>query len=211
FVTGRREAPLQALAQQHGDRIAFMIGDVSQSKAAEKIVAACVQRFGRLDILVNNAGIAPFMPLAEMDDETIDAVLATNLAGPLRMARAALEPLARTRGQVISVSSTVTKAVMPGAVVYGASKAGLDYMTKVLAVEAASKGIRVNAIAPGATETDLLKQAMPSEAIDQLSEQTPLGRLGTPNDIAKVLTLLASDDAGWVTGQVLAASGGFML
>ena len=208
FITGRREEPLKSTAEA---RVAWATGDVAKSGESKRIVGEVLSKWGRLDVLVNNAGAGVMGPLVETNDEGIDLCLSVNLGGMLRFSREALSPLAQTKGQIINISSTVANVAMAGAVAYGASKAAVDHATRSLAAEVGPMGVRVNAVQPGPTETDMLNSAMTDEMKQMYIQQTPMGRLGTPNDIAGAVVLLASDKAGWVTGQVIASSGGAMI
>jgi NAD(P)-dependent dehydrogenase (short-subunit alcohol dehydrogenase family) len=212
-VTGRREAPLRALAaDQQG--IDYLVADAGVPDDAPRTIAAVIERWGRLDVLVNNAGAGSILPLAGAGAAQIRQIFDVNVIGPSLLASAALPYLRASHGVIINVSSTFGHKA--GALLshYGASKAALEHMTRCWALELAADGVRVNAIAAGPTETDFLAERMglSEQQITAVKEQEtrsiPLGWRGVPDDVAGMLVALASKDAGWVTGQVLAVDGG---
>ncbi len=211
LVVGRREAPLSELAAKYNGQIKFLTADVTEPGAARAIVDHAIAEFGRLDILVNNAGIIEIKPLIEFTDDQIDQLFITNVRALLAMSREAVPALEQSKGSIVNISSIAGQTAMPGMSAYAATKSSVDRISKILAAELGPNGIRVNAVAPGLTQTDMLAN-MPGEAVDQLvNESTALRRLGEPEDIARSITWLASDSSGWVTGQVIQASGGLML
>ncbi|MBL4846579.1 MAG: SDR family oxidoreductase [Planctomycetes bacterium] len=211
-VVGRREAPLKELADSAPDAIAYTLADVTKSEDLRAAVAFTVKRFGRLDVLVNNAGAFVAGPLVETSDEQIAQLLNVNVAGVLLASREALNELSKTKGSIVNVSSTVATGVIPGMVLYSATKAAVDQLTRVLAAEVGPAGVRVNTVSPGITQTDMAAPLLNDDATREgMVADTPLGRVGLPEDIARVATFLASDEAGWVTGQIVAASGGLLL
>lgn len=211
MVTGRREEPLRELVKSDPEHIAWFTGDVSVREDAPRMIQAVTERFGRLDILVNNAAMSEGGDkLIDTDDEVLEKMIAVDLTGGLRLAREALKVFPKGSGQIINISSTAVNATYPGYSVYTAAKAGVEQWTRNLAAEVGSRGVRVNSVAPGATQTEGTR-GIPDEVKEQLKQQTPLGRLGTPEDVARVVRLIASDEAAWVTGQVIAASGGLWL
>lgn len=211
-ITGRREEPLKNLSAAHPDQVAYIQADVAQPGDAKKAVDFTINAFGRLDVLVNNAGTFSMAPLVEVSDEEIARVFAVNVQGLLSFSREAIPHLAKTKGSIVNTSSTVATGVMPGASVYSGSKAAVDHITRILAAELGPMGIRVNAVSPGLTRTDMSAPITShDETLQGMVAQTPLGRLGEPIDIARVVAFAASDDAGWVTGQIIASSGGIML
>lgn len=209
-VMGRREAPLAALAQWRPESVGYVVGDVSDPSDRKRAVACTMETFGRLSILVNAAGAVTMGPLADTSDEELARMFAVNAIGPAALIREALPQLAKAKGCVINIASTATNAATPGVSAYGASKAALVYITRCLAAELGPQRVRVNAVQPGFTETELA-QSVPQSVKEQMIAMTPLGRAGQPQDIASVVAFLASDEAGWVTGQVVDASGGMML
>lgn len=217
FVVGRRRDPLAGLADTAADRVGYLPLDVTAHDASKRAVAACVETFGRLDVLINNAGMSLNRQISETTDADMDTVLDLNLKAPLRLVREALPHLRVQKGCVVNVSSTLARWSMSGTTIYATSKAALERMTRTLAVELGPLGVRINAVAPGVTETAMdAPQSDTPEASDQFSAdaiiaQTPLGRIGLPHDIALAIAFLASDEAAWITGQTLQSSGGFML
>jgi 3-oxoacyl-[acyl-carrier protein] reductase len=182
--------------------------DVTDAGASERLIALTLERHARVDILVNNAGIARDQLLLRMKREDWDAVLATNLTAAFTLTQAVLKPMIRQRGgRIISISSVVGQRGNAGQANYAASKAGLIGFTKAVALEVASRGITVNVVAPGLIETDMTR-AMSGEARDEWASKIPLRRLGTPADIASAVCFLASDEASYITGHVLAVNGG---
>jgi 3-oxoacyl-[acyl-carrier protein] reductase len=202
-------------ARQVADEIAAAGGrsetaalDVTEAGAPEALVAAAIERHGRIDILVNNAGIARDQLMLRMKREDWDAVIATNLTAAFALTQAVLKPMIRQRaGRVICISSVVGQSGNAGQANYAASKAGLIGFAKAAALEVASRGITVNVVAPGLIETDMTR-AMTGSAREEWASKIPLRRLGTPDDIAAAVCFLASDEASYITGHVLAVNGG---
>lgn len=186
-------------------------GDVSSFDEAKALVDAAMERFGRIDVLVNNAGITPDGLLMRMSEEAFDQVLSINLKGAFNMMRHASGIMARQRsGRIVNISSVVGLMGNAGQVNYAASKAGLLGMTKSVAREFASRNVTANAIAPGFIETDMTA-ALPEKATTELSSRIPLGRLGKAQDVAEAVAFLASDKAGYITGQTLVVDGGMVM
>ena len=208
-VTGRREAPLAALAAQDPDALAFVTGDVSRTGDPQRLVDFTLERFGRLDVLVNNAALHFSAPLGETEDSAIDELFGVNVRGLLSLTREALPHLEAAKGSVVNISSVVSRGVFPNYAVYASSKATVDHITRTLANELGPRGVRVNAAAPGLTATDMSAaiRENPEFAAAMIAD-TPLGRIGDPQDIAPAILFLASAQASWITGQVLQASGG---
>jgi NAD(P)-dependent dehydrogenase (short-subunit alcohol dehydrogenase family) len=211
-IVGRRASVLEATVKELGESAQFVVGDVGKSGDPKAIVDEVIKRHGRLDVVVNNAGTLTMGPIIELDDEEVERVFRTNVFSILAMSRESLPHLIKTKGSIINISSTLSTSVMPGVSVYAASKAAVDHITKTLAVESGPSGVRVNAVAPGLTATDMPAEASPDGQMQEMMvSQTPMGRIGEPQDIARIVRLLASDDAGWVTGQIVQVSGGLML
>jgi 3-oxoacyl-[acyl-carrier protein] reductase len=195
-----------------GGRAIALVGDVAVAAQAAKLVADTVAEFGRLDILVNNAGITRDNLTMRMSEDDWDAVLGTNLKGAFLCSKAALRPLlkARESGRIISISSVVGIMGNAGQVNYSSAKAGLIGMTKSLAREVASRGITVNAVAPGFIRTDMTA-ALGSDVQDGILKTIPLGYLGESTDIADTVAFLASPAARYITGQVISVDGGMAM
>ncbi len=186
-------------------------GDVRIAAEANALVQKALDTYGRLDILVNNAGTTRDTLLLRMSDEDWDIVLETNLKGVFHCTKAALRPMIRQRyGRIISVSSVSGLAGNVGQANYAAAKAGIIAFTKSVAKEVGSRGITVNAIAPGYVPTDLTS-TLPQQLITEAVSRTPLGRMGTPEDMGYAVAFLASDEAGFITGQVLSVDGGLAM
>ena len=185
--------------------------DVSDAAQVKELMDAALAKFGRIDILVNNAGITRDGLLMTMKEEDFDAVTATNLKGTFLCMKAVARQMMRQRcGRIVNLSSVVGLRGNAGQVNYAASKAGVIGMTKSLAKELASRGVTVNAVAPGFIDTDMTA-AMPEAAKTATLATIPMGRLGAPEDVARAVAFLASDEAAYITGQVLAVDGGMAM
>jgi 3-oxoacyl-[acyl-carrier protein] reductase len=185
--------------------------DVTVPEEITRTVAGIVETHGRLDILVNNAGIARDQLLLRLKREDWDAVIATNLTAAYAVTQAVLKPMIRQRGgRIVCIASVVGQAGNAGQANYAASKAGLIGFAKSVALEVASRGVTVNVVAPGMIETDMTR-AITERAHEDWSARIPLRRLGTGDDIASAVCFLASDEASYITGQVLAVNGGMYL
>jgi 3-oxoacyl-[acyl-carrier protein] reductase len=185
--------------------------DVTDPASVEALIGGVVTGHGRLDILVNNAGITRDQLMLRMKRSDWDEVIATNLTSAFTCAQAAIKPMVKQRsGRIISVSSVVGQAGNAGQANYAASKAGLIGFSKALARELASRNITVNVVAPGLVETDMTR-AVTERAKGDWASQIPLGRVGTPDDIAAAVCFLASDEASYITGHVLAVNGGMYM
>ncbi len=184
---------------------------VSDFAAVEEMIKTLVKKLGRIDILVNNAGITRDDLLMKMKEEAFDAVIATNLKGSFNTMRHIARPMLKQKGGcIINISSVSGIMGNPGQMNYCASKAGVIGMTKSMARELASRNIRVNAVAPGFIDTEMT-QAMTDSAKEAGLAQVPLGRMGTPEDIANTVAFLASDRASYITGQVICVDGGMAM
>jgi 3-oxoacyl-[acyl-carrier protein] reductase len=194
-----------------GGRAEALSLDVTDTASLEKVPAGIVERHGRLDIVVSNAGIARDQLLMRMRREDWDAVIATNLTATFVLTQAAMRPMLKQRGgRIIAVGSVVGQTGNAGQVNYAASKAGLIGFCKSLAREVASRGVTVNVIAPGFVDTDMTR-AIAEKAEADWSTQIPLGRLGNVDDVAAAACYLASDEASYITGHVLAVNGGMYM
>lgn len=197
--------------QQAGTEAIGVRADVAVSRDVEQLIEATKERFGRVDILVNNAGITRDGLLLRMKDEDWDAVLDVNLKGAFLCTRAVARLMTRQRsGRIINISSVVGQMGNPGQANYCASKAGLHGLTRATARELAKRNITVNAVAPGFIQTDMT-DALSEEQHAELLEQVPLARLGQVDDVAAAVLFLASDQAGYVTGQVIGVNGGMYM
>jgi NAD(P)-dependent dehydrogenase (short-subunit alcohol dehydrogenase family) len=215
MISGRREAPLAEVAGAH-PAVGYHVADVSDGDQAQALVQRTVDTYGRLDTLVNNAGVFSPTPVGATEPRRVAELFHTNVFAPVHLLQAAVPHLRAIGGSVVNVSSAVAHHP-PGAGVsiYGASKAALDYLTRSWALELAEHGIRVNAVAPGPTDT-LIRAPDVSVEENELrkkaqGEQLPLRRLGEPAEVARWIHLLAEPASSWVTGQVIAVDGGMTL
>ncbi len=194
-----------------GRRVDCIAADISTADGAGAAIEAAMQNFGRLDVLVNNAGITRDTLLMRMSEEDWDEVLTTNLKGAFLTSKAAIRPMLRQRsGRIVNVSSVVGQVGNAGQANYAAAKAGLIGFTKSLAKEVGSRGITVNAIAPGFIATRMT-DGLSDEIKATLLERTPLGRFGTPEDIAGAVAFLVGPDASFITGHTLTVDGGLFM
>ena len=205
---GENAQPVAEAIAASGGRAEAASLDITVAGAPERLVASTLEKHGRVDILVNNAGIARDQLMLRMKREDWDAVLATNLTAAFTLTQAVLKPMIRRRGgRIISIGSVVGQSGNAGQANYAASKAGLIGFTKAVALEVASRGITVNVVAPGMIETDMTR-GLTETARDEWASRIPLRRLGTPADVASAVCFLASDEASYITGHVLAVNGG---
>ncbi|MFM0038200.1 3-oxoacyl-ACP reductase FabG [Paraburkholderia strydomiana] len=185
--------------------------DVNDAAAAEALIEGAVKEFGALHVLVNNAGITQDQLAMRMKDDDWDAVIDTNLKSVFRLSRAVLRPMMKAKGgRIINITSVVGSSGNPGQINYAAAKAGVAGMTRSLAREIGSRNITVNCVAPGFIDTDMTK-GLPEEQQTALKTQIPLGRLGSPEDIAHAVAFLASPQAGYITGTTLHVNGGMYM
>ncbi|EJC69961.1 glucose 1-dehydrogenase [Rhizobium sp. 1AS11] len=203
------DAVVEAISAAGGKAIAVQ-GDVSKAGEAQGLVDAAVKEFGKLDVLVNNSGVYEFAPIGEVTEEQYRRMFDVNVLGVLLTTQAAAKHLGEG-GSIINISSVVTSLGLPASAVYTGTKGAVEGINSVLAKELGPRRIRVNAILPGMVETEGTHSAgvIGSDLQQTLVAQTPLGRIGQPDDIADIAVFLASDDARWLTGERLAASGGF--
>jgi 3-oxoacyl-[acyl-carrier protein] reductase len=194
-----------------GGRCEHIALDVTEPGASERAVAAVIERHRQIDILVNNAGITRDQLMLRMKRDDWDAVLGTNLTATFVLTQAALKPMIRQRGgRIVSISSVVGQGGNAGQANYAASKAGIIGFSKAVALEVASRGITVNVVAPGLIDTDMTR-AITESAHQEWATKIPLKRLGSPEDVAAAVCFLASDEASYITGQVLAVNGGMYM
>lgn len=193
-----------------GGKAIAVQGDVAKAADVKRLFAETKKAFGQIDILVNNAGMYQFTPLEEITEETFHRLFNTNVLGLLLTTQEAAKHFGPDGGSIINIGSTVTALNPPTSTVYTATKGAVDSITHVLAKELGPRKIRVNSINPGMVETEGVHTAgfIGSDFQTQLESQTPLGRIGQPDDIAPIAVFLASSDSGWLTGETLLASGG---
>jgi 3-oxoacyl-[acyl-carrier protein] reductase len=213
-AAGARVAVNYRAGREAAEEVAAEIGglavqaDVSDPEEAQALVEQVEAELGELDILVNNAGVTRDTLIARMSDEDWDVVLETNLRGPFNTSRAVARRMLRRRsGVIVNLTSVVGLHGNPGQANYASSKAGIIGLTKALARELGSRGVRVNAVAPGYIRTELT-EVLPEQAREAILTNTPLGRLGEPEDVAGAVRFLCSDEARFVTGEVLLVDGG---
>jgi 3-oxoacyl-[acyl-carrier protein] reductase len=200
---------VSAITAQGGKAIAVQ-GSVAKSADVEKIFAEAKKAYGKVDVLVNNAGIYAFSPLDQITEESFHQQFGTNVLGLLQASREAVKLFPAEGGSIINISSIVSDIAPPASAIYTGTKGAVDAITRVLANELAPKKIRVNAINPGMVDTEGAQAAgfIGSDFEKEHTKQVPLGRIGQPDDIAKIAVFLASEDSGWLTGERLLATGG---
>jgi NAD(P)-dependent dehydrogenase (short-subunit alcohol dehydrogenase family) len=215
-AVGRSEAALaevtEAVRSAGGQATACRV-DLTAADAPDVVVATAMSAFGRLDTLVNAAGVIASGALEATSDEMWDTMMAVNLRAPFRLMRAAAPHLTATKGSIVNVSSVNGLRSFPGVLAYCVSKAGVDHLTRCAAIEMAPLGVRVNAVNPGVTVTNLHRRSGMDEAryaafLERSKETHPLGRPGQPGDIAAMILFLASDNASWMTGETIPIDGG---
>jgi len=204
-------AETTAAVEALGRRAIAVQADVREFESAEGVVKATVEAFGKVDILVNNAGVTRDDLIMRMSAEAWREVLETNLFGAFWMVKAVTRPMLKARsGRIVNITSVSGQAGQMGQANYSSAKAGLIGLTKAAARELASRSITVNAVAPGFVLTELTKD-LPEALQAEITARTPLGRFGTTDEIAQAVAFLASDDAAYITGQVLAVDGGLVM
>jgi 3-oxoacyl-[acyl-carrier protein] reductase len=193
---------------ESGGKAAAFACDVTDSERVTEVVRSIAKQFGRLDILVNNAGVTRDNLVMRMKDDEWDLVLGINLRGTFLFTRAAAKPMSKgKRGRIINIASVSGMMGNPGQVNYSASKAGVIGLTRTVSRELSKRNITVNAVAPGFIATEMAAK-LGDEIIEQITAETPLGRLGSPQDVADAVLFLASEAAGFITGHVLVVDGG---
>ncbi|GBF38493.1 SDR family NAD(P)-dependent oxidoreductase [Leptospira johnsonii] len=197
--------------EKSGGKAIAVQGDMSKSSDVKRLFSETKKTFGSLNILVNNAGVFEFAPLEAVTEDEFHRQMNINVLGPILATQESLNHFAPEGGSVINISSIVSDNPVPHSVVYASTKGALDTVSQVLALELSSKKIRVNTIAPGGVETEGAHRLgmIGSDMEKMIVSKTPLGRLGQPEDIAKVALFLASEDSYWLTGEKISASGGY--
>ena len=216
MIAGRRKDPLAetvAEIQRQGGQAAYVVADYARVKQVEESVETTLSIFGTLDILVNNAGVAAFRPILEVTEDDYEYQTSINLKGLLFATKCAIPALLKqSGGSIVNISSGAGLKAVPQSSVYGITKAGVVHLTKIIALELADKNIRVNCICPGFVETPIFDTFIPQEDLvaskERFSEMTPLKRMGRADEVAKAARYLVSDDAEWMTGNVLTLDGG---
>ena len=215
-AVGRQDAAVAdvvAAVKGAGGRASGCVADLTDAEAPERIIRAAVDGFGGLDVLVNAAGVIASGTLDATTDEVWDSMMAINLRAPFRLMRGAAPHLAARKGSIVNVSSVNGLRSFPGVLAYCVSKAGVDHLTRCAALELAPLGVRVNAVNPGVTVTNLHRRSGMGEAqyaafLERSKETHPLGRPGQAGEIAALILFLASDRAGWMTGETIPIDGG---
>lgn len=200
---------LAATIEHNGGRAHVVQADVSKAKDVDRLFGEAVNHFGRLDIVINNAGIRISKKIAEISEDEFDLLFDINLKGTFLVCRQAARRLS-SGGRIVNISTTITKMMVPDFGIYAASKAAVDQITRALARELGEHGITVNAVAPGSTDTELFREGKTRAQIEQLAQAASLGRIAEVDDIADVVAFVVSDDARWISGQVIHANGGLI-
>jgi 3-oxoacyl-[acyl-carrier protein] reductase len=208
YVLNRAAADAVCLdiTKMGGESLAIR-ADVSHSAEARILFDAAIGRFNRVDILVNNAGVLVSRKIADITDEEFDRVLAVNTKGVFHMLREAATRM-DDGGRVVSLSSTVTRLMLPNYAAYAASKGAVEQLTRVFAREVGERGITANIVSPGPVNTEMFTTGKTEETIRRMAQMSFQGRIGEPRDIARAVLFLVSDDASWITGQNISVSGG---
>ena len=211
FTEANAEAVAQEVRETTGRRIIAVQGDVAKAEDVERLFSETMKQFGRVDILVNNAGLTRDGLILRMSEQDWDTVVDSNLKGAFLCCKAAARIMLKQKsGKIVNVSSVVGAAGNAGQANYAASKGGMNALTKTLAKELGSRGICVNAVAPGFIET-AMTDALSKDNREQMKEQVPLGRLGSPDEIGRAVLFLCTDDSAYITGQILTVDGGLFM
>jgi 3-oxoacyl-[acyl-carrier protein] reductase len=194
------------IVEQGGEALVVQ-ANVGDSPAVAAMFEKAVVAFGSIDVVVSNAGIMKLAPIAELTDDVVDATITANLKGTFNVCREAARQI-KSGGRIINLSSSVIGMRLPTYGIYIATKAAVEGLTQVLAQEMRGRNVRVNAVAPGPTATDLFLNGKGEELLERMAKMNPLERLGEPDDIARVVAFLASPEGAWVNGQIIRANGG---
>jgi NAD(P)-dependent dehydrogenase (short-subunit alcohol dehydrogenase family) len=216
LAVGRDRSSLDAVSgeiQASGGKAAVFVADVTTPDGPAGIVRAALAAFGGIDALVNAAGIIASAGVAETTDQAWDTMMDINVRAPFRLIREAASALVERKGSVVNVSSVAGPRAFPGVAAYCVSKAAVDQLTRVAALDFAPKGVRVNAVNPGVVKTNLhrrsgMEEGRYAEFLERSKTTHPLGRIGTPEEIAGVIAFLISPESGWITGETIAIDGG---
>ncbi len=198
-----------AAIEAGGGKAVAVQGNVSKAADVDRLFTETQKAYGQVDILVNNAGVFQFMPLEAITEDEFHRQFNTNVLGTILATQEAVKHFGPSGGSIVNLTSVASVSAMPTSAVYSASKSAVDTLTRIFAMELAPKKIRVNAVAPGATATEgAAAMEMPDAMRDAMIASIPMGRIGQPDDIAKTVLFLASDESSWITGERLTASGG---
>ena len=208
--SGNRETADRVVANivAEGGQAVGVQADISRAADVTRLFDVAIARFGKVDLLVNNAGIMTCKRIEDTSDEDFDRMFGINVRGTFFMLREAAKRL-EPGGRIVNMSSSVTRLMLPTYGAYAATKAAVEQLTRVFAKEVGARGITVNSVSPGPTNTELFHVGKTQETIQKLSGMSALGRIGEPDDIARVVLFLLSDEAGWVSAQNIGANGGF--
>ncbi len=210
-IFGRRQNPLKQAAEDIGGQALAISGDIAKADDIDRLVEVTINTFGHIDILVNNAGVFEFGATHETDDAMWDKVLDINLRSVFRLTKKILpKMLEQKSGSIVNISSILSSIALPGTSAYSASKGALDQLTRVIAVEYAKEGIRSNCVCPGMIETEMTEELRNDKiTAEEILKTYPVGRFGSPQEVANACLFLASDEASFITGAVLPVDGGY--